>query len=251
MTKDKDDVNNIKIKKLESEIKELKDDNNTLFKKIKDLEDISNAQKSEISYLKDIINSQKTTIENLGSVINELKFKIGKINNLEKSVKQNKNEIDIINNWKDTYDLELEEIQTTKINNITLEKIDSKIINKAEELEFLENRLKNNEILKKKNIIYKLLYRASRDGNDFHNKCDNIMGTLSIVKTTKGMRFGGYTEKMWNYSSNQGAIFQKDAKGICFCFSFDLFKIYDFNDNYKSSIYCYNNHGPYFYAKEW
>ena len=80
---------------------------------------------------------------------------------------------------------------TIKINTMTLNKIDSKIINKIEELEFLENRLKNNEILQKKNIIYKLLYRATQDGNSiqtFHNKCDNIMGTLSIIKTTKGMK---------------------------------------------------------------
>ena len=83
----------------------------------------------------------------------------------------------------------------------------------------------------------------------FHNKCDNIMGTLSIIKTTKGMRFGGYTEKMWNCSSNQ-STYQKDAKGICFCFSFDLFKIYDFNDNYKSSIECSYNCGPYFHARD-
>ena len=110
------------------------------------------------------------------------------------------------------------------MNDITLSKIDSKIIKKIEELEFLEKRLKNNDVLKKKNITYKLLYRSSRDGNDmrtFHNKCDNIMGTLSIVKTTKGMRFGGYTEKKWNCSSNN-SYNQKDAKDICFCFSLDL-----------------------------
>jgi len=49
-------------------------------------------------------------------------------------------------------------MQMIKKNNITLNKIDSKIITKIEELEFLEKRLKNNEILMKKNIIYKLLY---------------------------------------------------------------------------------------------
>ena len=42
---------------------------------------------------------------------------------------------------------------TIKKNKMTLNKIDSKIINTIEELEFLENRLKNNEILKKK-ILY-------------------------------------------------------------------------------------------------
>ena len=41
-------------------------------------------------------------------------------------------------------------MKLNKINDIILNRIDSKIINKKEELEFLEKRLKNNEILKKK-----------------------------------------------------------------------------------------------------
>ena len=91
----------------------------------------------------------------------------------------------------------------------------------------------------KKNIIYKLLYRATRDGNNtqiFHKKCDNIMGTLIIIKTAKGMRFGGYTEKKWCNPSYR--TFYKDYKGICFCFSLDLFRIYDFNGNSRRSIGC-------------
>ena len=139
-------------------------------------------------------------------------------------------------------------MQKNKINSITLNKIDSVIINKYEELEFLENRLKYNNILKDKNIIFKLLYRSSRDGSNtqtFHNKCDNIMGTLSIIKTTKGMRFGGYTEQYWGGGGSKGT-YKKDAKNICFCFSLDLFKIYNFNDNYNSSIFCRNDCGPWF-----
>ena len=74
------------------------------------------------------------------------------------------------------------------------------------------------------------------------------MGTLSIIKTTKGMRFGGYTEQYWNGGSN--FCNKKDAKNICFCFSLDLFKIYNFNDNYNYSIICYYNHGPDFCSNE-
>ena len=72
------------------------------------------------------------------------------------------------------------------------------------------------------------------------------MGTLSIVKTTKGMRFGGYTERLWKYDGYP----QKDAKDICFCLSLDLLKIYNFNDKYSYSIKCdYDKygHGPWFY----
>jgi len=184
---------NLKINELENEIKEIKNDKNILLKKINILEDLVNNQNNE---LKNIIVEQKNTIEklnNLETTINEQKYKIGKIYNIEKLLNSQKNEIEKIKNWKNEYDSELQDMLITKINKMSLNKIDSKIINKKEELEFLENRLKNSEVLKKKNITYKLLYRATKDGNNmqtFHNKCDNIMGTLTIIKTTKGMRFG-------------------------------------------------------------
>ena len=90
----------------------------------------------------------------------------------------------------------------------------------------------------KRTVIYKLLYRATKDGNkasSFHQKCDNISGTLTVIKTSKGMRFGGYTEKTWN--GNQ--VNKKDNKGIAFCYSLDLFKIYNNTDKARSSIRCY------------
>ncbi len=48
---------------------------------------------------------------------------------------------------------------------------------------------------------WELKYRASRDGFkalDFHSKCDGVENTLTIIKTTKGNVFGGYTEQAWN-----------------------------------------------------
>ena len=42
-----------------------------------------------------------------------------------------------------------------------------------------------------------LLYRKTRDGSkpeNFHNKCDKKGITITFIKTTKGYKFGGYTE---------------------------------------------------------
>ena len=50
---------------------------------------------------------------------------------------------------------------------------------------------------------FKLIYRASRDGFEaasFHAKCDNKPNTLTIVKTTNGCIFGGYTALVWGGS---------------------------------------------------
>ena len=79
----------------------------------------------------------------------------------------------------------------------------------------------------------KLLYRATRDGDSsssFHNKCDNIRGTLTLVKTKIGLKFGGYTEQFQNSSE-----YQKDDRA--FCFSIDLKKRYN-NKKTNCSIYC-------------
>ena len=46
----------------------------------------------------------------------------------------------------------------------------------------------------------KLLYKASLDGDtaeNFHKHCNNIANTLTIVKTIKNKRFGGFTKQKW------------------------------------------------------
>ena len=52
----------------------------------------------------------------------------------------------------------------------------------------------------KTDLRYELIYRASRDGFDaasFHAKCDYKPGTLTIIRTTNGCIFGGYTAVEW------------------------------------------------------
>jgi hypothetical protein len=45
------------------------------------------------------------------------------------------------------------------------------------------------------------LYRASEHGfsaRNFHSKCDDHANTLTVIKTTNGYIFGGYTQQLWN-----------------------------------------------------
>ncbi len=63
----------------------------------------------------------------------------------------------------------------------------------------------------------KLQYRATRDGSsaqNFHNQCDGIPNTLTIIKSTNGNIFGGFTEKTW-----QSTICQYVADPNAFVFS--------------------------------
>jgi hypothetical protein len=48
--------------------------------------------------------------------------------------------------------------------------------------------------------VFERIYDASRNGwaaEDFHNCCDEKGWTLTIVETTKGFIFGGFTTAEW------------------------------------------------------
>ena len=117
--------------------------------------------------------------------------------------------------------------------------------------------LKNKDDLKKFNNLVsyfinidssKLVYRATRDGDttkSFHNKCNNIKGTLMIVKTSKNFIFGGYTDETWNEDKK----YKKDDNA--FCFSLNLNKIYK-SKKKNHAINCNNcdnyGFGDYFFS---
>jgi hypothetical protein len=53
-----------------------------------------------------------------------------------------------------------------------------------------------------------LLYRGSRDGfqgSTFHEKCDGKSNTLTVIETTKGFVFGGFTPVAWDSSDGYRA----------------------------------------------
>ena len=59
--------------------------------------------------------------------------------------------------------------------------------------------------LNNRKFFTELLYRKSRDGstlNDFHNKCDNKGITITLIETTKGYKFGRYTELSGDQSNS-------------------------------------------------
>jgi len=94
---------------------------------------------------------------------------------------------------------------------------------------------------------WKLLYRASSDGfeaSKFHENCDDIANTLTIVKSTNNFIFGGFTSQTW---TNQASIYKTDEKAFLFGFR---------NPSNKTAklpikpncyaIYCDPNSGPNF-----
>ena len=188
--------------------------NEELLQKIKQLEEENNNLKEEIKKLK-IENNKKDKI----------------IASLGKNTNSNKN-INYENIEDDNNENELEQ-----------NSIDTDIIYSQEELDFIENRLKQINYFQNKNIKYQLLYKGTKNGDKalyFHTKVDGIRNTLTFVKTKKGIRFGGFTSENWNQIGGYGKV---DPRG--FCFSIDLKKIYNSQIN-QNTIFCSNGYGPYF-----
>ena len=70
-----------------------------------------------------------------------------------------------------------------------------------------------------------LIYRVSIDGfgsGIFHEKCDEISGTVSIIKTSRGSVFGGLTNTVWENLPKHN--YQRDRKARIF--RYVLFFIY-------------------------
>jgi hypothetical protein len=66
-------------------------------------------------------------------------------------------------------------------------------------------------------VTLSLLYRGSRDGfgaADFHAKCDDKGATVTIVKSTEGYIFGGYSDQSW-----EGKDYKRKSSCCAFLFS--------------------------------
>jgi hypothetical protein len=93
-------------------------------------------------------------------------------------------------------------------------------------------------------VGYKLIYRSSDHGEeaeDFHERCDDIEGTLTIIKTKEGNIFGGYTSLSWDPEEEAE---KKDDDA--FVFSLNLEKLYFESGKKDYSIFCDKNKGPCF-----
>jgi hypothetical protein len=76
---------------------------------------------------------------------------------------------------------------------------------------------------------------------DFHDRCNSKGATLVVIKTDKGMIFGGYTSVSWE-SPSSGVY--KDDKSA-FLFSVNNNKKYPVTDSTKA-IWNHSGYGPCF-----
>ena len=186
-------------------------------------------------------------IQNLCQQIDELKKNNANLlNEFDKIKIENNNlkeNINSIMEWKNKLAQELNQLnEKINIYEFKLFKIDSNILKDQKEYGFIIERIKKVKSSSDFNISLSLLYRATRDGDeasDFHSRCDKSKSTLVIVKTKKGLRFGGFTTETWAGDD----IDKMDDNA--FCFSLDKMKIYNVVKG-KKAIFASTYSGPAF-----
>ena len=88
--------------------------------------------------------------------------------------------------------------------------------------------------------------QGSRDGfaaSDFHNKCDNKGATLTLIQSTGGYIFGGYTNQSWNSSG-----YVQDAGAFIFTLKnpHNIPPTKYTTTQPQNAIRCYTSYGPMF-----
>ena len=203
---------------------------------MKETQKLPNKIKISIEKGKEIENNWKNII--LNSKINDclnIENNINNINKIKKCI-ENKNSFNFNFNFfpkDDGINQILEQIKN--LGNI--KSSSNSLFNSA--IEFDEDLIKT--WLNNKKFSSELLFRKTIDGStpdDFHNKCDNKGITIVFIETTKGYKFGGYTELPWDKSGN------KTDKST-FIFSFNNKQKY-IPRNGNNTIGCHSNEGPRF-----
>ena len=87
-------------------------------------------------------------------------------------------------------------------------------------------------------LNYYIEWQNGTKAKDFRDKCDNIGITIIFIETTKGHKFGGYTELGW-----EGSGPKKDNSAFLFSIN-NKQKYINKNNNY--SIFCSYENGPIF-----
>ena len=203
--------------------------------KTKDLELLKKTQNKDV-IIENLCNQISVFKTNNSNLLNE----INKIREENNSLKENVNSL---MNWKNEIAEEINKLMK-QINTYELKlfKINSNIITEQKHYDFIVQRLKKvNQNYESIKISLSLIYRATQDGDraeDFHFKCDKFKNTLTVVKTEKGLKFGGFTSESWEGSGDK-----KDKNA--FCFSLDKMKIYN-SIKGKSAIFASPHSGPAF-----
>ena len=183
------------------------------------------------------------TVEELCFIIKKQDDQIKQILQIREPEKKNSEEIEKLKGEIKLLQDHLNSLAETEGKENKIYFKESTILEDDYEKNILIKFIEENDSTKKGTIRTKLLFKATKDGDksvEFHNKCDLMGPTITIVKSENGRRFGGYTSISWDKSKGNYA-----TDGINFLFSLDTLLLYK---NTSGSQHTYHNesYGPTF-----
>jgi hypothetical protein len=183
------------------------------------------------------------TVEELCFIIKKQDDQIKQILQIREPEKKNSEEIEKLKGEIKLLQDHLNSLAETEGKENKIYFKESTILEDDYEKNILIKFIEENDSTKKGTIRTKLLFKATKDGDksvEFHNKCDLMGPTITIVKSENGRRFGGYTSISWDKSKGNYA-----TDGINFLFSLDTSKFYK---NTTGNYHTYHNesYGPTF-----
>ena len=189
-----------------------------------------------LTIFNEIILEIKEIEQSSDEKINDLKNKIEKLNNqlAEKDKQIEKYEKQIF---------KLTQKNNELLNEFDLNPINSKIINENEInliIDWIKNNNNNNNN-KNNEISFKLLYRASRDGDSsltFHKLCDEKGPTVIFIKNEDNFRYGAFTSISWKNNNK----YEPDSYSFLFSLTNkEKYLLKNKNDNFAIS---HSKNGP-------
>lgn len=103
------------------------------------------------------------------------------------------------------------------------------------------------------NQKWQLIYKGQRDGftsEDFHRCCNNQGSTITLIQTTRGFLFGGFTAISWTSTGD----YKSDPQAYLFTlinpYQIKPTKFEIKKDMIDSAVVHNKNHGPYFGNKD-
>ena len=196
----------------------------------------------EIYNEKLILNLNNTLFDN--PIIFDIPLEKNIENNFNDNISYFQKQNQILKNEIEKYKKEINNMKFKEINN---EEIINQMIEIFKESEVTKNEcmLLYNWLNKNKNLKFIRLYSTRIDGDNpskFHEKCDGKSPTITIIKTKKGYRFGGYTTIPWIKASNW--VYNKDPEA--FIFSFFYNKKYKIKNENEIAVGSHKIRGPSF-----
>ena len=220
-----------KINEVKEKNNEIKNDNRNMIKSIEKKEEKIKTYENQINERKNKLLSLIYKENNIREKIKDCNEQIKNLENKIEDLKKNLNVNDV--NYKEK---KKEEKKMNKNNNninlIELDpelktRINSKILYNPNQLYLLDKWFK-------KELKYKLLYRATDDGYSpvvFHNKVNKNKNTLVLIKDINNFIYGGFTRKTWDGDK----IYKNDKNAIVF--NLGIEKYYEISNENKA-IFC-------------